>query len=113
MQEAKLGTIRIAPSVLAMIVSLTARAVRGVADVSQVSRPPSRVLQRPDSGHAPGVTLQVRNGEILADVYIVAAPNTNLRTLGHSVQQQVREALNQMVSMPASQVNVYIEDVTE
>ena len=41
MQETKLGTIRIAPSVLALIVSLTVK-ISGVADMSAVSRPPTR-----------------------------------------------------------------------
>jgi uncharacterized alkaline shock family protein YloU len=113
MEEAKLGTVRIAPSVLAMIVSLTARNVGGVSDMGAVSRPPGRVLQRTNMGHAPGVTLYVRNGEVSTDVYIVAEPETNLRKLGQTVQRRVREALDQMVGMPAEQVNVYIEDVSE
>jgi uncharacterized alkaline shock family protein YloU len=113
MQEEKLGTIRIAPSVLAMIVSLTASAVKGVATMSPVSRPPSKVLHRPNTGNATGVSLHVRNGTILADVYIVAEPDTNLQKLGHTVQERVREALNQMVDISAEQVNVYIEDVSE
>jgi uncharacterized alkaline shock family protein YloU len=113
MQETKLGTVRIAPSVIAMIVSLTARAVEGVADMSQVSRPPGRMIGRPNTGTAPGVTLQVRNGTISADVYIVAQPEANLRRLGQTLQRKVREALDQMVGIPAEQVNVYIEDVTE
>jgi uncharacterized alkaline shock family protein YloU len=113
MQETKLGTIRIAPSVLAMIVSLTARKVRGVEDMSVISRPPNRVLQRTNMGHAPGVTLQVRNGGVSTDVYIVAAPDTNMKKLGQTVQRRVREALDQMVGMSAEQVNVYIEDVGE
>jgi|SRR4051812_18083507 uncharacterized alkaline shock family protein YloU len=113
MQETKLGTVRIAPSVMAMIVSLTARAVSGVADMSQISRPPGRVLQRPNMGTAPGVTLQVRNGSIVADVYIVAEPDANLRRLGQTLQRKVREALDQMVGIPSEQVNIYIEDVSE
>jgi uncharacterized alkaline shock family protein YloU len=113
MQETKLGTVRIAPSVIAMIVSLTARAVEGVADMSQVSRPPGRMIGRPNSGTAPGVTLQIRNGSIAADVYIVAQPETNLRKLGQALQRKVREALDQMVGIPADQVNIFIEDVTE
>jgi uncharacterized alkaline shock family protein YloU len=113
MQDTKLGTVRIAPSVLAMIVSLTARNVRGVIDMSAVSRPPGRVLQRTNTGSAPGVTLLVRNGNVSTDVYIVAAPETNLRKLGLTVQRRVREALDQMVGIPAEQVNVYIEDVTD
>ncbi len=113
MQETKLGTVRIAPSVIAIIVSLTARTVEGVADMSQVSRPPGLMLGRPNSGSAPGVTLQVRSGSISADVYIVAQPEANLRRLGQTLQRKVREALDQMVGIPADQVNIFIEDVTE
>lgn len=113
MQETKLGTVRIAPSVMAMIVSLTARAVQGVADMSQISRPPNRVLQRPNMGNAPGVTLQVHNGQLAVDVYIVAEPDANLQKLGQTLQRKIREALDQMVGIPAEQVNVYIEDVSE
>jgi uncharacterized alkaline shock family protein YloU len=113
MQDTKLGTIRIAPSVLAMIVSLTVRNVPGVAGTSPVSRPPNRMLQRTNLGSAPGVTLLVRNGAVTTDVYIVAEPETNLKKLAQSVQQQVREALDQMVGMSAEQVNVFIEDVSD
>jgi len=113
MQETKLGTIRIAPSVMAMIVSLTARQISGVAAMSAVSRPPNRVMQRTNMGHAPGVILHVRNGTVSTDVYIVAAPETNLKKLGQTVQSKVREALDLMLGMSADQVNVFIEDVGE
>ncbi len=113
MQETKLGTVRIAPSVIAMIVSLTARAVEGVAEMSQVSHPPTRMIARSNTGTAPGVTLQVRSGSISADVYIVAQPEAKLHRLGLTLQRKIREALDQMVGIPAEQVNVYIEDVTE
>ena len=113
MLQEKLGTVRIAPSVLAMIVSLTASSTLGVAGMSLVSRAPGKVLHRPNTGTASGVSLQVRNGAILADVYIVAEPDTNLQRLGHTVQEKVREALRQMVDIPAEQINVYIEDVSD
>ena len=48
-----------------------------------------------------------------ADVYIVAEPDANLRKLGQTLQRKIREALDQMVGIPAEQVNVYIEDVSE
>lgn len=113
MQETKLGTIRIAPSVLAMIASLTARSVAGVATMSVVSRPPNRIIQKTNMGHAPGVLLQVRNGTVSADVYIVAAAETNLKKLGQTVQSRVREAFDLMLGMAVEQVNVFIEDVGE
>jgi uncharacterized alkaline shock family protein YloU len=96
-----------------MIVSLTASAIRGVAGMSNVSRPPARVLQRQNMGSAPGVSLQVRNNAIAADVYIVAEPDTNLKRLAQTIQARVREALDQMVGMPAEVVNIYIEDVSD
>src|SRR4051794_5981554 len=113
MVEEKLGTVRIAPSVLATIVSLTASSVSGDAGMSAISRHPGKMLQRSNMGNATGVSLQVRNGAILADVYIVAEPDSNLQRLGHTVQESVREALNQMVNISTEQVNVYIEDVSE
>jgi len=113
MQDTKLGTIRIAPSVLALIVSLTVKTVRGVAGMSAVSRPPTLVRNRGNVGSAPGVTLQVRNGEVVTDVYIVAEPEVNLKKLGGTIQRRVREALDLMVGMRAEQVNVLIEDVAE
>ena len=113
MQDTKLGTVRIAPSVLAMIVSLTAQSVRGVAGMSAVTRPPNRVLGRPNMGSAPGVSLTVRNGTVGTDVYIVAEPDTNLRRLGQTVQRRVRDAMLHMVDLNTEQVNVYIEDVRE
>jgi uncharacterized alkaline shock family protein YloU len=113
MQQTKLGTVRIAPSVIAVIVSLTARAVEGVAEMSQVSRPPNRVIGRTNVGTAPGVTLQVRNGSLSIDAYIVAQPDAHLRRLGQTLQRKIRESLDQMVGIPAEQVNIYIEDVSE
>jgi uncharacterized alkaline shock family protein YloU len=113
MQETKLGTVRIAPSVIATIVSMTAAAVEGVAGMSTVSHPPGRGMGRTNTGTAPGVTLQIRNGTIAADIYIIAQPDANLRRLGQALQSKVRESLDQMVGFPADQINIYIEDVTE
>jgi uncharacterized alkaline shock family protein YloU len=96
-----------------MIVSLSASSVKGVADMSAISRPPGRVRHKANMGSAPGVILQVHNGTIASDVYIVADRETNLTTLGQTVQQKVREALDLMVGMAAEQVNVYIEDVKD
>ena len=114
MQETKLGTVRIAPSVIATIVSMTAAAVEGVAGMRHASlHPPGRGVGRTNTGTAPGVTLQIRNGNISADIYVIAQPDANLRLMGQALQLKVREALDQMVGIPADQVNVYIEDVTE
>ena len=100
------------PCAIGTPVTRTPGPCEGVAGLSNVSPPPGRGVGRTNTGTAPGVTLQIRNGNISADIYVIAQPDANLRLMGQALQLKVREALDQMVGIPADQVIVYIEDVT-
>lgn len=110
----RLGRVRIAPSVLAMIVSLTAREVPGIArmgsgHLARSSRWPRRSGR---VGTHAGVRLLVRDGAVLVDISVVAARGTPLQQVGASVKQRVGAALDTMLGLPVAEVNVFIEDVT-
>jgi len=105
MAEEKLGTVRIAPGVLATIVRLTALGVDGVSRLS--SGGVGKFLSR----ETPGVKVQVEDNAVTVDLYIVVKRDTNLLQVGTQVQQQVAEAIRHMVGMDAREVNVYIQDV--
>lgn len=105
MEEKKLGTVCIAPGVLATIVRLTALGVEGVSRLSPGGM--GKFLTR----ETPGVKLQVEDNEVTVDLYIVARRDKNLLQVGTQVQQQVAEAIHLMVGMDARAVNVYIQDV--
>ncbi|MBU0495364.1 MAG: Asp23/Gls24 family envelope stress response protein [Chloroflexi bacterium] len=105
MKEEKLGTVRIAPDVLSTIVRLTALDVEGVSRLSPGGV--GKFLSR----EAPGVKVQVEDEQVSVDLYIVAKRDASLLQVGTLVQQQVAEAIQNMVGMDARVVNVYIQDV--
>ncbi len=105
MKEEKLGTVRIAPGVLATIVRLTALSVEGVSRLGPGGM--GKFLAR----ETPGVKVHVEDNQVTVDLYIVAKRDANLLQVGSQVQQRVVEAIRHMVGMDARAVNVYIQDV--
>ena len=115
-RTARLGRVRIAPSVLAMIVNLTARAVPGVARMGGLGHlSPGAMWSRRQGqqGAHEGVRLLVRDGAIYADLSVIALRDTNLHELGATIKTRVSAALDAMVGMPVAEVNVFIEDIAD
>lgn len=102
-----LGTVSIAPGVLATIVSLTAQAVPGVARLGCYGV--GRILGRGEPED--GVRVQVKDEAVWADVYLVVEEGRNMYQVGSQVQKEVTQAVLQMVGMPVQEVNVYVQDV--
>ena len=103
-----LGTVRVAPSVLATIASLTALAVPGVIRMSEQGV--GRFMHRGERPAA-GVKLQVLDSEVYVDLYIVVERGVSMYDLAVRVQHEVKEAITQMVGIPVREVNVFIQDV--
>lgn len=106
MEQQNLGTVRIAPEVLATIVRMTTLAVPGVV---RFSGEPQRWLER--GGHNRGVRVQVRDGEVYVDLYIVGSTNSNMLRVGRQIQQDVARAIDTMLGMHVHEINVYVREV--
>lgn len=104
----KLGTVRIAPNVLATIASLTALAVPGVARLTDGSGGVGRLMGR---GEQPGVRVEVREGQASVDLHLAARVGTNVVEVAEQVQRLVADAIPTMVGMPTAQINVFVDDV--
>jgi len=105
-----LGTVTIHPSVLITVARLTSLATPGVARMSDEWRlNVERVLGRP--GRVSGVDLSVKDHAVTIDLYVVAEPEANLLRLGQTLQSEVSRAIQDMVGMEVSAVNVHIQDV--
>jgi uncharacterized alkaline shock family protein YloU len=105
-----LGSVRVAPSVLATIACLTTLAVPGVARMAEdLVSGVSRLIGREHS--TSGVRLQVKDGTVQVDVHVIMKAGFNMRDVGSTIQQDVSEALTRMVGMPVREVNVYVQDV--
>jgi uncharacterized alkaline shock family protein YloU len=45
------------------------------------------------------------------DVYVVVAPEVNMREVGQAIQAEIARAMQEIVGMEVSTVNVHIQDV--
>jgi uncharacterized alkaline shock family protein YloU len=100
------GNVTIAPRVLTELIGMTAHQVPGVARLGQV--PP---LRAPHAAGESGVSVRIVQGAVIADCYLVAAPDTNLLELGVAVQATVAAAIRELAGLTVREVNVYVQDV--
>lgn len=99
------GSVTVEPTVLETIARLTTLEVPGVVGVAE------RDVDRLLGVSGKSVSVQVREGQVVVDVHIIAGPGNSLLQLGRKVQYQVTRAVQQMIGMPVEAVNVHIEDV--
>jgi len=110
MSTEKIGTVRIAPEVLATICALTALSVPGVVRLEgSLANGVSALVKK---GKVPqGVKIAVEKGEVWVELHLVVKPDVSMHHVGKQVQVAVAEAIQTMVGMPVHAVDVYIEDV--
>jgi uncharacterized alkaline shock family protein YloU len=104
-----LGSVRIARRVLRTVIEEAALSVQGVARLAMnVSQWP-HLIGRSLPLH--GVALMVRDDVVSIDLYLIAEPDVNLVSVGAAVQEAVGQAVEHILGMRASEINVYVQDV--
>ncbi|NLV74659.1 MAG: Asp23/Gls24 family envelope stress response protein [Chloroflexi bacterium] len=106
----KLGSVRIAPAVLATIVRLTALNVPGVVRMYRdISSDMNRFFRGQVAGE--GVIVEVVDDAVAVDLAVVIRSGYNLYTVGIQLQTAVARAITEMVGMPVIGVDVHIEEI--
>jgi uncharacterized alkaline shock family protein YloU len=99
------GQTTVAPDVLLSIARLTAL---GVAGVQAMGKAP---LWKRETHTADGVRLQIVDGVVDLDLYLILEKDTNLRQVARDVQEAVTLAVSKMIGMQPGHINVHIEDI--
>ncbi len=109
MGTGQLGAVRIARQVLATIIEMTALSVPGVVRLAAVGGQWSRWLDR----DAPirGIALMMKDDAVSADLYLVVESGSNMVQVASAVQEAVGAAIEHMVGLAVTEINVYIQDV--
>ena len=81
----------------------------GSEPVSALKRDEPKKKHRPGQGS--GVDLSIKEDRVTIDLHVVAEPEANLLRLGQTLQNEVSRAIQDMVGMEVSAVNVHIQDV--
>lgn len=107
-QERAPGTTTIAPNVLVTIAQLTALRVDGVARLAPLPAAVNRLFRR---GTGDGVQIDVHEGRVAVDLYLVLESEVNVREVSRVVQHEVARAIEEMVGMAAEHINIHIQDI--
>ena len=104
-----LGSVRIARRVLRTVIEEAALSVQGVGRLAMnVSQWPHLIGR---SLPIRGVALALRDDVVAIDLYLIAEPDVNLVSVGLAVQEAVGQAVDHILGMRASEINVYVQDV--
>jgi len=106
----RLGTVRIAPQVLATIARLAALEVEGVVRMHRdLGEDVGRLFKGLVGGE--GVSVDVIDDAVTVHLSLVGAPDVNLYKVGRQVQARVARAVTDMVGMPVLAVNVHFVEI--
>ncbi len=106
------GTIRVAPEVLIELIELTVRDIDGVAELRSRPRRQKAISETAGKCYDDGkVRVVVLGDQIETDIAVAMRAGTNVAELTAAIQKQVARAVERMLGMTASAVNIYIDDV--
>jgi uncharacterized alkaline shock family protein YloU len=107
------GTTTIAEAVVEKVVGIAAREVPGVHDLGKGATRAIGALRtamnQQDRGQ--GVSVEVGEKQVAADIVIVAEYPVALQTLSDEVRRTVAEAITTVVGLQATEINVTVVDV--
>lgn len=97
----KPDTTTVSPEVLHSIARLTALQVPGVHTTS-----PRRHVRTEN-----GIQLQIADGIVDVDLFLVLDKDVNLRSVSYEVQTSVSRAISEMLGMEVGRINIHIDDI--
>jgi uncharacterized alkaline shock family protein YloU len=110
LSEPTQGRVKVANEVIAQIAAMTALQVPGIAGVADNTNQITRVIRR--GGIHKGVRVELDGDESLRlQLFVVADSGKNLPDLAARVQQDVVAAVDRMLGLSTSSVDVYFVDV--
>jgi uncharacterized alkaline shock family protein YloU len=108
METSASGRKTIAPAVLVTTARLTALGVPGVAAMAPVPGGVNRLFRR---GTSEGVRIEVDGESVAIDLHLIMANGYNVREVSRKVQADVVRAVEEMVGMDVTRVDIHIEDI--
>ena len=107
-QDRAPGSTTMAPGVLLTLARLTALSVPGVVDMAPIRSGVKRLFRR---GSGAGVQINIEDGEVAVDLFLILAQDTNVREVSRNVQAEVVRAIEEMIGMDVIRVDIHIEDI--
>jgi len=82
--------------------------VPGVKGMAPIPGGVNRLFRR---GSAEGVRIDVDDDRVAIDLHLILAHNVNVRDVARKVQADVARAIEEMIGMDVTRVDIHIEDI--
>jgi uncharacterized alkaline shock family protein YloU len=106
------GTIRVAPAVLIELIELTVRDIDGVLELRSRPRKTRHMAEHEGKTYDDGkVRVAVHGDRIDADIAVALKGGVPIAKVTDAIQVQVGRAVERMLGMTASSVNIYIDTI--
>ncbi len=106
--EKEVGKTTVSLEVLHQIARLTTLSVQGVSRMASIR---SGLDQLFGSKEYKGVKVQINEGKVFIDVYVVLMSDMNVRDISREIQARVSRAISEMIGMEVGSVNIHIMDI--
>jgi len=105
-----IGVIKIADEVVAIVASLAATEVKGVAGMSGgVSAGIAEMLGRKNLSK--GVKVEVGEKEAAVDVFVIVEFGVSIPDVAQQIQKKVKEAIETMTGLKVVEINIHVQGV--
>ena len=102
-----IGTIKIANEVVAIIASLAASEIEGVASMSGgVGSGIAEML-----GHKKGVKVETGDDECVVDLSVIVDYGISIPDVAENIQMNVKNAIESMTGLNAVEINIHVQGV--
>lgn len=111
MEQAAVGSIRVANEVIASIAAMAAREIEGVAALDQANaRHFGDWIKRETAHRGVRVVLDSQR-KIHLEVFVTVSAGVNLLEVAESVQDNVIEAVERMLGLEVAEVHVFVSSI--
>lgn len=106
-ENGTMGTIKIANEVVAIIASLAASEVEGVASMGGgVGGSIAEML-----GQKKGVRVETGDEECTVDLTVIVEYGSSIPVVAENIQKNVKEAIESMTGLTAVEINIHVQGV--
>jgi len=104
-----LGKIEVSRSAISSVASEVVLSCYGIVGMSAATlRDGIAEILQVDNYHR-GVEIDVVDGEIVIDLYVVVEYGTRISEVAHNVMESVKFSVERVLGMPVAEVNVHVQ----
>lgn len=102
------GRIEVSPAAIASVVSEAVQTCYGVVGTVPKNFA-TGLVDKLSADRKRGVEVQVREGEVVVDLYVVVEYGTRVSSVAESIKHVVKYQIEKILELPVAKVNVHIQ----